>query len=285
MSDYLGLFLSSGKEPAGSIGPRLPSIFEPLPLNIRWPRVAASEEARGTSKNGAGAEVDGWESKYDSGSEGDEGIGKHRAVIDPGIIDSDHKTEPLEARPRQTSEENGHFSSGAILGKETDLRAKTGAVWEKPEIVQTAKIRSGDLSMPLPGSWKVKSILGDSPDPSQLNHKIEDEGIVSRIRGKESGADRMDETPLKQEPTGRFLPMDASQLKLVSARLKEMALPKAEDRRSTGSLGDSRPVIKVTIGRVEVKAVTKSQQARQNHRPEKSRQSLEDYLKQRRGGN
>ncbi|MFB3764645.1 MAG: hypothetical protein ACE14P_05290 [Methanotrichaceae archaeon] len=289
MSNYLDLVLSRAREPIEGIRPRLPSIFEPIPLSINRLNKSASKDANGISGN-------------DLEFKDIEGIGKRsskfeesKSIAVPKAINEDLLSEdsilnfPDNKPIRPIKEINGP-DGHAFNDEKTDLKSNDMAFLERFKKENTSEFAINEFSKPLLNPGTGMSRIGDLFLPPQKGPRIEVKGEISSPSEENGIANRKEKAFLENVSPGRFQPVESrtldgsSLLKPALERFKEMSLTKTEGSKWSVNSNYSRPIIKVTIGHINVRAVTKPSQAKKV-RQEKTKQSLEDYLKQHGGGN
>lgn len=288
MSDYLDLVLSSIRDPPRSVRPRLPSIFEPLPLGIRVSGQADPVDRDGAGKNGieyhghfevTRSKDDGWGSQDYAGSEcgGSSGQVERNVEDESGRMQETNLAETGSGLPGQNDRSKRYY----FHAEKPDAPDESRIASEKPEIKESRKAKMDDLSKAAQRFWIGEHITGELPNPNQRALRTEYRGSINN-QGLDGGpADKWEDLAADRISSGRLRPAQDA-LSRLGPHLKGTALPKTRYSERRDDLKGSRPTIRVTIGRIEVRAVTRPKQPARNH-PEKTRTSLEDYLRQRRG--
>ena len=250
MSDFLGNLVARSLAPAAQISPRLPSAFEPPQSSGFQAGVAPWLE--GDGGDGAQDRVGSMPAALASvpRSEGR----PQSAAPEPGSrLPADHATGPPPYRGRQ-------IPPGA------HPRAETVASDAPPE----------PSSLPGPGQPLPESRAGEpgaAPGPARPMP------VEPATPGRET-------LPLEMPPLDAQAPPTHQRAPIVArprTRLAQPAGPVPAEGEQPASRPESPSTIRVTIGRVEVRAVMPPlQEAPPPRHP--PRLSLDDYLKQRSGG-
>jgi len=260
MSDFLGNLVARSLAPAAQISPRLPSFFEPpQPPGIETGATPWLES---------------------EGSDGDrDGVG---SVPAPAAAPAT-AVPRSEARPQTAAQEPGGRSPPGDATGAPPYRGR---------------------QIPPGAPLSVETVVGDlAPEPSSLPGPVQP--LVEPRAGEPAAPGPARYTPVEPAmpgwetlppetppPAAQALPTreGATIVARPRTRLAQPAGPVPAEGERPASRPESPPTIRVTIGRVEVRAVmppapepapTLGESAPPRHAP---RLSLDDYLKQRSGG-
>lgn len=169
-----------------------------------------------------------------------------------------------------------------ILEQHVEIPVKPWQV--KRQVVETPVVRmekiSRDREKEGPLAAQAQSPVENDLDPPQKLERQEVSSLFSADPLPRANPDR--ESPKKEELSGRSAPpaVPVLQTPFISQINQLGSVPKPTHTSS----GERSPVIKIHIGRVEVRAVHPNpREARQKKEPQKPRTSLEEFLKNREG--
>lgn len=284
MSDYLSNLAAKSLNLTETIQPRLPSLFEPLST--------AGGSAFGPATSGlemAPDEPFSGETVREAPTAA-RGPDKPSTEPNPTMIRPQGPPDPWRQPPGSIPDPSTGWHSGLLASQAPSLLTSLPPVEARPESpahpVLTPRPRipgptSGSISPPgtIPFPDR-EAILRPRPDtPGWISAMAGDEGSVTPAKSPGEPEDQPAPAPNLRSPRASTPATIIAQPRRIS-RIEPAAPALAEPIVTQ----EAAPLIRVTIGRVEVRAILSPPPApRPTIRPSPTL-SLEDYLKQREGG-